>query len=248
MSSNIRESAGGQDAGPAEVRVWDPVMRIGHWSLVLLFFVAYVTEGELLTVHSWAGYLVGAYLVIRVVWGVVGTQHARFVDFAYGPRVALDYLRKLIELRSRRYVGHSPAGAAMVFMLLVSLAGTVGTGTALLAVKENAGPLAPWLGTPTAAIEQPVVASAPRVGGVSLLVAPARADEGSYGEAEEHDGERSDRRGGWLGDVHSFFANLTLILVLTHIAGVLFASFAHRENLIRAMVTGFKRKGPSDHA
>lgn len=221
-------------AAPAEVRIWDPVVRLGHWLLVVMFFVAYVTEDELLTVHVWAGYGVGAYVVLRLLWGVVGPRHARFSDFAYGPRAALRYLGRLLTFRAPRYLGHSPAGGLMVFVLLAALAATTVSGTALLAVEDNAGPLAPWLGR-SAAVD------ATGAGGLRLVVSAARADE----DEDERGHDRGGDDGGeWLEEVHEILANLTLALVVAHIAGVVLASIAHRENLVRAMITGRKRPPP----
>lgn len=216
-----------------QVTVWDPLVRVGHWLLVVLFFVAYFTEDDLLTLHSWAGYGIGVYLTLRVIWGFLGTEHARFSDFAYGPVSAARYLMDLLLFQARRYIGHSPAGGLMVFALLAGLAVTTVSGIALLAVEENAGPLAPWLGR-GAYLDKDMP------GSISLS-AVARASDGEEERDEPH-GERRDNEGAEvLEEVHEFFSNLTLLLVILHIAGVILASIVHRENLARAMVTGRKR-------
>ena len=216
-----------------QVVVWDPLVRIGHWLLVLFFFVAYFTEDNLLTIHSWAGYGVGIYIIVRVIWGFTGSRHARFADFAYGPRKAALYMKDLMLFQGRRYLGHSPAGGFMVFLLLFSLTATTVTGMVLLAVEENAGPFAPWLGH-EAGLENPMLALGP-------LAAPALAseneDENHENEDENNDGEKGEA----LEEIHEFFSNLTLLLVIMHIAGVALASIVHKENLARAMVTGRKR-------
>lgn len=242
MSEGTDTTTEPQPAGPAQVPVWDVLVRIGHWLLVTLFTVAYFTEDSLLTLHSWAGYGVGLYVIVRVIWGFSGPRHARFADFAYGPIAAARYLRDLIRFRAQRHIGHSPAGAEMVFVLLACLAATVVSGTALLAVRDNAGPLAPWLG-PNAALEDAVAIVAP-------LVPSARASENDdvrRGDAPrpEQNARRPNRRGGTLREIHEFLSNLTATLVILHICGVILASIVHRENLVRAMITGRKRADPT---
>lgn len=206
----------------ALVRVWDPFVRVAHWLLAAAFAVSYLTEGEPLVLHVWSGYLIGALVLARILWGFVGPRHARFADFVYGPGRVLAYLRDMVLLRAPRHLGHSPAGGAMVVVLLLSLAATVGTGLAFYAEERGEGPLA-------GLIARQGTASA----GNPLLSAET---EGAEDEAGGRDRRESD-----FEELHEFFANLTLILVLAHIAGVALASFAHRENLPKAMVTGRKR-------
>ena len=123
------------------VPVWDPLVRVFHWSLVGFFLLAYVTEDELLTVHIYAGYVAAGLIVFRLVWGLIGTRHARFTDFVTGPAGLIRYLGQLVAGQAPRYLGHNPAGAAMIIALLVSVALTAFTGMALIA-GDGSGPLA----------------------------------------------------------------------------------------------------------
>src|SRR5690554_467637 len=127
------------------IRVWDPLIRLFHWTLVLAFFTAYLTEGEPEWLHVTAGYLIAVLLVARLAWGFVGSQHARFTDFVRSPATVLHYLRDEFTGRARRYLGHNPAGGAMILALLFTLTMTALSGMTLLAAKEGEGPLAGWL-------------------------------------------------------------------------------------------------------
>lgn len=113
---------------PATVKVWDPFVRVFHWSLVGLFVVAYATGDEIERVHIAAGYTIAALIAIRIVWGFVGPRHARFANFVRPPREVLGYMRDLAMLRAPRYVGHNPAGGAMIIALLMAVAATCATG------------------------------------------------------------------------------------------------------------------------
>jgi len=124
------------------VRVWDPLVRIFHWSLVSAFFIAYFTEDDLLDLHVYAGYLIGGLLVFRLIWGFMGSRHARFTDFVKHPREVWAYLKSIIGQHPRRYLGHNPAGGAMVIALLLSLVMVTVSGIALYGADESAGPLA----------------------------------------------------------------------------------------------------------
>jgi cytochrome b len=193
-----------------KVYVWDPVVRIGHWLLVIGFFTAYLTENDFLTQHVWAGYLVGAVVLFRIFWGFVGPKYARFSDFVVSPRGVFIYARNLFRKGSQRYLGHNPLGGVMILMLLASLTVTVWSGTAVYAYEENAGPLK----------------------GLSSATAGETGDRGdeTFKAAEDF----------W-ESLHEFFANFTLFLVLLHIGGVIFSSIKDRENLVKAMFTGYKR-------
>lgn len=233
MAAETERSTNFRGTGSPQVLVWDLLVRTGHWLLVLFFLVAYLTEDDLLTIHSWAGYGVGVYVVVRVIWGFIGPKYARFADFAYGPAKAALYLKELILFQAKRYIGHSPAGGLMVFALLFLLTATTVTGMALLAVEENAGPFAPWVGR-GATLEETMP-------GLGLLAAPAGASEDEDERSEDHDENDNEEEGEALEEIHEVFSNLTLALIIMHIAGVALASVVHKENLARAMVTGRKR-------
>lgn len=109
-------------AAPREIEVWDPLVRAFHWSLLASFFGALLTGDEFERLHVTLGYVVAGLVAFRLAWGVVGTRHARFSDFVYGPTTIAEHLRDTMRLRARRYIGHNPAGGAMVIALLVMLA------------------------------------------------------------------------------------------------------------------------------
>jgi len=186
--------------GDERVWVWDPLVRIFHWSLAVVFGMAYLTGDEWLRVHVIAGYTVVGLVMFRLVWGFVGTRHARFSDFVHRPSTVMAYLKEMARLRARRHVGHNPAGGAMVVALLLSLIATAVSGMGLYGHQEFLGPFAALAGS------------------------------------------LPDSAGGVLKEIHEFFANLTVTLVVLHLAGVVFASIQHRENLVLGMLTGWKSK------
>jgi len=164
--------------------VWDLPVRVFHWSLAASFAGAYaLAESERWrNLHVTLGYTVMGLIVFRIVWGVVGTHHARFASFRYAPSQAFTYLKEIATGRARHYVGHNPAGSWAVYALLA-------------------------LGLAT---------------GVS-----------GYLNFNEIGGDAME-------EAHEVLANLWLLVVGLHVAGVVVSSLAHRENLARAMVTGYK--------
>lgn len=119
---------GGNSVPDRTVRVWDPFVRVFHWSQAALIAVAWLTEDGPKTLHQTAGYIIAGMLALRVVWGFVGPRHARFSDFVRGPSTVLGYMRAMVAGREPRYLGHNPAGGAMVVALLLTVAGTAMTG------------------------------------------------------------------------------------------------------------------------
>lgn len=167
-------------------RVWDPWVRLFHWSLVAAFFVAYFTGDSVGAIHEWAGHIALGLVAFRLLWGFVGSKHARFTDFVPGPLPLFDYGKKLLRGREPRYIGHNPAAAVMILVLLA----------AIIVISVSG-----WLLT---------------------------TDWGWGSETIEQ--------------VHEWAVDITLIAITLHVLAAVYESFKHRENLIRAMFTGFKRR------
>lgn len=172
------------------ILVWDAPVRVFHWLLVLSFAGAYLTaESERWRLlHVSLGYTMGGLLAFRILWGLLGTRHARFTSFVRGPAAVMRYLRSLLSKQPEHHVGHNPAGAIAIVLLLL-LGGTV--------------------------------------------VASGWATYNDLG-------------GEWLEELHEGAANVMLALVGVHVVAVALSSWLHRENLVRAMVTGQKEGAPED--
>lgn len=115
-------------AGSATIRVWDPFVRVFHWSVVgaCALDLTVLDDGKL--AHRWLGYGVLALVALRLVWGVVGTRHARFTDFVPGPGRLAAYLGAMARGREPRIVGHNPAAAVMILALMALLTTIGATG------------------------------------------------------------------------------------------------------------------------
>ena len=181
---------------PDMIRVWDPLVRIFHWLLVVSFSIAWYTQEANYELHLQAGYTIIGLVCFRIFWGLIGPTHARFTDFVTGPRRVLGYTKSLLRQQASRHLGHNPAGGMMVLLLLLGLTVVTISGIALDGAENWSGPLA---------------------------------------EMELY------RHKQMILDIHVWSTNALLILIPLHILGVIHASIAHRENLIKAMISGNKR-------
>lgn len=195
------------------VQVWDIAVRLFHWTLVVSFFIAWLSEDDFETLHVYAGYLVLALISFRLVWGLIGTRYARFSNFVCGFSKVKSYLSSIVSGKPEHYLGHNPAGGLMIVIMLITLFAVSFSGLKTYAA-EGKGPLA----------EAEIT-----------LVSPAYADDD---DGKRHGGKRSGHK--FWEEVHEVFANFMLLLVFVHIAGVAVSSLVHRENLVRAMVDGRK--------
>ncbi len=106
---------------PSKIRVWDPFVRVFHWSVVAGFTANALFTNAEKSLHHNIGLAVLGLVVLRLVWGLVGPRHARFSDFPPDPGAAMDQMREMVSGRRNIHLGHSPLGALMIYNLLLTL-------------------------------------------------------------------------------------------------------------------------------
>lgn len=183
MPSRVNTMEGARAMRASSIKVWDIAVRVFHWSLVGAMAYEFLAE-EGTAFHNGVGYFILALIGVRVVWGFIGSKHARFADFVTSPVTTARYVLDILRGHPRRYIGHNPAGALMVLALIVMVTATAGSG---------------W----------------------------AMTTDALWGQE-------------WIEDLHEGLANATLVLIGLHVLGVIMASWQHRENLVKAMITGRK--------
>lgn len=117
-------------SGSRQVLVWDLPVRVFHWLMALSFAGAWITaESERWRLlHVTLGYTLAGLVVFRLVWGLIGTRHARFASFVRGPGAVTRYLRSLVAGDPEHHTGHNPAGAWAIVALLLLPVGIVASG------------------------------------------------------------------------------------------------------------------------
>lgn len=105
------------------VRIWDPLVRLLHWSLVGTFAASWLTRHSPGAVHEWLGYAVLGIVFLRLIWGFLGSRYARFAQFIRSPAATLRYAGALAARRQPRYLGHNPLGAWMIVALVLTTLG-----------------------------------------------------------------------------------------------------------------------------
>ena len=131
-----------------ETKVWDPLVRIVHWSLALFILGAAVTaeQAPLLTLHILFGSGAVLLVLVRLLWGLFGTRHALFSNFVRGPQAVLVYGRQMLRRQAPRMLGHNPPAGWVMLSMLVLVAAIGAPGLAALGGEEQIGPLSAWFG------------------------------------------------------------------------------------------------------
>ena len=121
VSGSPRAGAGAlTPSSPARVKIWDPVVRVFNWTLALGCIANLSVLRQVNAAHRYVGYAVPAVLWIRIVWSQVGARHARFSDCAPSLGRLASNLAALARGREPRCIGHNPAGAVMMPLLIGS--------------------------------------------------------------------------------------------------------------------------------
>ena len=200
-------------------QTWDLALRVFHWLLVTFFCISYLTSDIEDSIHPYSGYVIIGLLCFRIIWGFVGGKHARFADFIYTRQQIINYAKGMMSGKLPQHEGHNPVASLMVFALLASLIVTTFSGLKAYG-EEGHGPLAAQ--------------------STFTIIAEAQASASYEKNGKEHEHEHESI---W-EEVHEFFANFTVFLIVLHIMGVIISSRLEKQNLVKAMITGHKK--PSD--
>lgn len=210
-----------------EKKLWDLVVRIFHWSLVVLVLIAFISSEEGEGIHIKVGFAILGIVLFRIVWGFIGSKHARFTDFVKGPRKVIAYLKGLFTGSPPYSFGHNPAGGAMIVLILITLLLVAFTG-----IKTEEG-------------ERAEHASISEFSIVSIAYADdehfesGRGYDSDYGDHDEGENAAHASHEFW-EELHELFAGFLLVLIAVHVAAVFLTLFVYKENLIKSMITGRK--------
>lgn len=180
------------------VKVWDIAVRLTHVALGCLVLGAFLTseEDDTVPLHTRLGLVLLGVVLFRLVWGFVGSRHARFKDFVKSPREVLAAARAMVRGKPETHLGHNPVGGVMVVALLATLFTIAATGIVVAMGPE-------WNGALTGVLSK----------------------SSAHAVKELHEGA----------------AGLLLVMVAFHVTGVVVSSLLEKQNLVKGMVTGYKR-------
>ncbi|SLN09912.1 hypothetical protein PEL8287_00119 [Roseovarius litorisediminis] len=102
-------------------KIWDPLVRVFHWSLVAGFTANALILDDDSKIHEWVGYAIVALVLLRTLWGFVGPDSAQFTSFTPGKAEVIGQISDIATRRRRTHLGHSPLGALMIFNILASM-------------------------------------------------------------------------------------------------------------------------------
>lgn len=206
------------DSSPSAPRRWDPIVKLTHWGVVAAVIGNAIFTEEGSGWHIWVGYGLAALLALRLLWGLIGPDEARFSAFPPSPARALDHIGEIGRGEVTQHRSHNPLGALMVYAIWATLLVVCGTGIAM------SGP--PPTDPSAVQVEQG------ERGGKQIRV---REEDDGDEDGREHGKEEEE---GALGEVHEIAVNLLYVLIALHLAGVVFETRRSGPQIVRAMVPG----------
>jgi len=173
-----------------EYLVYDLPTRLFHWFFAGLFVTAFFIaktiddDSPIYVYHMLAGFMLCFLVILRLLWGFIGTKHARLFEFALHPKDLFSYFKGLVTGDKKLWAGHNPASSwSSIIMIFFAI------GLGLTGYFMTSG-------------------------------------------TNKEDFE----------DIHELFANGFIIVVILHIAGLIFHTFQHREMIALSMIDGKKSK------
>lgn len=248
------------------IYVWDKFIRLFHWSLVALFVTSYLTGENEHWTHFYSGYAIVTLIALRLIWGVIGSKYARFSEFVRSPSAVFRYMKSMATGNPKRYLGHNPAGGAMILMLLASLLVTTISGMKLLAIEEGQGPFA---STINVSIVQKAYADDDdheheyekyqldeykedheyendtykeqlkeyEANSEARASSDYEARKKEVTSEDDHEAEEE-----FWEEIHEASISFMLFLIILHVMGVIIASRQHKESLVKSMLSGYKNQ------
>jgi len=134
MSLPSEQTAGGRESA-RDVAVWDPLVRLIHWSLALTILLNGAITDDESKLHEWVGYVALALVGIRLVWAVCGPKNARFGTFPPSPARAVTYVRAVMTGDRSVHLSHNPLGALMVYNLWLTVIAIGVTGYMMTTIR-----------------------------------------------------------------------------------------------------------------
>lgn len=204
-------------------RTWDPLVRLTHWAVAAGVLINAVLSEEGSLAHQWVGYGVGALLLLRWIWGLIGSPEARFSAFPPSPARAMAHVREIARGEKTRYRSHNPLGALMVYALWATMAVVIGTGVAMSGLPHRS----------TSGDERVSMAA------LSSGIAVSRDDDDAPGEAGRGGGGENA-----MEEIHEVAANLLLVLAGVHLLGVAFETQRSGRGVVLRMLPGLSGRRP----
>ncbi len=126
-----------------KILIWDLPVRFFHWLLVIGFFSAsliafgFDDENIYFPMHAILGLIIVFMVILRIIYGFIGTTYARFNSFLFHPKEVFLYFKGIISGSNKSYSGHNPGSSYAIFIMLLLLIGLAITGISLALGNET---------------------------------------------------------------------------------------------------------------